>query len=197
VEELAASPELVLVAPPELAAAARLAWPERPWERFVPARTAASLPPLDRPRRRPLPRRSPALDGRRVGLTAGAVLVVIATSLVFSGVTNRPAAGTSAAPSGPRPGGGYVAAARGLRASFRVDPDAARLVSIEVTSSCGNIEVDAVPLNAAGGFGYTSTGARTIELAGTFTGSDEARGTLRVAAPGCDTGRVPLVFRLS
>ena len=94
------SPELALVSP-ELAAEARRALPDRPWERFAPPRPAAPAPlpaaaavPVERPvlRTAPLPASlpvPPAVDRRRRRIvtpsrvvTAAVVALLLVTSFL-------------------------------------------------------------------------------------------------------------------
>jgi hypothetical protein len=177
------SPELVLVAPPDVAERARLALPERPWEAFAPRRAAA---PGDGPavpddgravqagaaRRR---RRPASITRRRVAMLAATPLFAIA-AVAISGRLNTihpapavraagppieievPPVERLAAPV-PRPiaGGGYVFGGS-LRehGSFQVDATSRFIVSLHVRTRCGgDVSLPRIPIVGGERFSFT------------------------------------------
>lgn len=202
----ASSPELVLVAPAELAAAARLALPERPWEQFATRRHNAPSAPA-RPSSRPLPARV-----RRSALLLAATAVVVAASVRISAALNTitPTGGAPVPRATPAPvraaappaGAGYVIEEpRAGHGTFRIDPTGRFIVSLHVETSCGPLAVARIAIAGSRRFAYAgaarSSRAARVTISGAFHGTLRAQGVLRVRSRTCDTGAVPLSARLS
>jgi hypothetical protein len=215
------TPELVLVSP-ELAAAARAALPDRPWEAFsrptlgsiglvVPSEpelrlpafggAAEQIPPTwsgtdTRGRRRRRGRTAARAAAVLVGVSIGGVLLV--GSLPW--VPNGPTLGEAATPVPLRaigsPGGGY--SYRGL-IRLRLGDSGREVAELAVASACGEAVIEGpISLGPGGQFRVTvRRGDLAVDVVATSVSESAAEGRLRVRRPGCDTGQTPFVALLS
>jgi hypothetical protein len=170
------TPELVLVAPPEQAAAARRSLPAPEWP--APRRDRAQLPPTPR-RPRSLPTWHPRLH--RV-LLGGAAAVIAGVALA---TVHHPDAAPSLGPppSAPQlaaPGGGYVF---GSGESFTVSANAHSVTRMTVVV-CGHpVTLPGAPL--AGNAFAIST--KDVRAKGVFSTRRTAQVSIRLRHTGCGT----------
>lgn len=89
--------------------------------------------------------------------------------------------------------GTYVAGDGG----FGVSSDQTALEAVRLTTACGAAILPGIAIAADGSFGASATHAGGgLWVSGRFVRPDTARGTVRVRADGCDSGRVPFLARL-
>ncbi len=214
------SPELALV-DPCLAAAARAALPDEPWNHALEqARSREVAVPLATPVRStgtafaptqvPERPRVGAAAVRRLALVAAwAVLITGFALLAEVRSPGGPAVVAEASTSGraqevlptPVPGGGYVIDGR---SSFRVGPQGRAIGAMTLPVRClWGVRLPRIPVAGDKSFAYRGTlrGTRmqpvSIRLEGKFEGPRHARGTIAVKGRGCRTVTVSFRARLS
>lgn len=80
---------------------------------------------------------------------------------------------------------------------FIVGRDQTAMEAVRLTTECGPAILPGIAIAADGSFGASATHAGGgLWVTGRFVRPDRARGTVRVRAGACDSGRVPFVARL-
>jgi hypothetical protein len=221
------SPELVLVAPPDLAAAARHALPDRPWEAFLPSLPDDSETSFQtaRPGREgiltpgpdaPAPESpAPLRRSRRGGALLRPVIVVAVLLTSLTALSSIPARDAPSLPATGRAGSQSSASTKqapsegpsaylfGADGRIVISGDRRKVTLLDGPAPCGRrLALYDVAIGPKGRFGVETrigvgAAAAFVKLAGRLVSPDRITGTLSVRTRSCDSPPVGFSARLS